>query len=332
MPSTMDRRVVHLILAPYHTGIIDHGVGRGPRYLLLRGLKESLEAVGAIVTCSWLAYASDEFEGDIGRSFGVIREIAHHVDMATRAGHFPVALAGNCNATVGVAAALRPKSFGVVWFDAHTDLDTPDETVSGYFDGMGVSMLAGQSWRALMETVPGHEALPLQRFVYCGVRDLSEPQTKKLEECPAQVVYGGDLGRAHFPLEFGEAMNRTDFTEAVVHIDLDCLDTTIGKANEYAAPGGLQEVDLLNCLFVLSTKVRPLALTVASFDPTLEGGDQIADAGVRAIFSLVSQVLGPGRLPDHQPLTATADTPSSPLDGEARNSLKDRNDRKIQDP
>jgi len=58
-------------------------------------------------------------------------------------------------------------------------------------------MLAGQSWRALMKTIPGREALPLQRFVYCGVRDVSWRQCKKLEECQAQVVYGGDLWMAN---------------------------------------------------------------------------------------------------------------------------------------
>lgn len=86
----MDRGVVHLILTPCYAGIIDHRVERGPRSSLLRGLKQRLEAVGAIVTCNWLAYISDEFEGDIGRRFGVIQEIAHRVEMATRAGHFPV--------------------------------------------------------------------------------------------------------------------------------------------------------------------------------------------------------------------------------------------------
>jgi len=53
-----------------------------------------------------------------------------------------------------------------------------------------------------------------------------------------------------FPLEFGEAMDRIEFTKAVVHIDLYYLDTTIGKADEYAAPGGLQRP---TCIIVSSS-------------------------------------------------------------------------------
>ena len=289
----MDRRTVHLILAPYHVGIAEHRVGRGPHFLLSRGLRERLEAAGAIVTCTSLVYGSEKFEGEIGRSFAVIRKIGLLVYQATRVGHFPVVLAGNCNATVGVAAALQPKDFGVIWFDAHADLDTPDEAVSGYFDGMGVSMLTGQSWRALMKTKPGHESLSLHRVVYCGVRDLSESQREKLKKSPARVVYGGGVEAADFPRELDQAIDDIDFTEAIVHLDMDCLDTTIGKANEYAAPGGLQERDLQDCFLALTRKVKPLALTVASFNPALEGGERIADVGVRAIVCLISQMLNP---------------------------------------
>jgi len=49
-------------------------------------------------------------------------------------------------------------------FDAHTDLNTPAQTVSGYLDGMGVSMLTGQRWKVLMATVPGHRPLALRKY------------------------------------------------------------------------------------------------------------------------------------------------------------------------
>ncbi|MCJ1363577.1 hypothetical protein MMC16_002684 [Acarospora aff. strigata] len=293
----MHRKSVRVIIAPYHVGIPKHRVGAGPEVLIARGLVRKLEDVGMDVSSSVLTYPQNDFEGDIGRSFAVIKCIADRVKCAIRVGQFPIILAGNCNATVGVAAALDPKDFGIVWFDAHADLDTPDEAVSGYFDGMGVSMLTGQSWRALMQTIPGHQPLSLHRIVYCGVRDLSDPQRVKLQRSPAKVVYGGNVGRSNFSSELSEQMNDVDFTEAIVHLDLDCLDTTIGKANEYAAPGGLLEADLQNCLDVVSWKVKPLALAVASFNPALEGASQIADVAVRAITRIVSAVLNP----EHEP-------------------------------
>ena len=53
----------------------------------------------------------------------------------------------------------------------------------------------------------------------------------------------------------------------LVHIDLDVLDISLGKANAFASPGGLLEEDMMACLRAVSERTTPLALTVASFDP-----------------------------------------------------------------
>lgn len=286
----MNIKSVHVIVAPYHVGIPEHRVGAGPRALLAHGLVARLEHLGVKVTSNMILPV-DDYEGEIGRSFGVIRRIAKAVAAASAGGFFPIVLAGNCNASVGVVAGLEVEDLGFVWFDAHADLDTPDEAVSGYFDGMGVSMLAGQSWQALMQTIPGYRPLSLHHFIYCGVRDLSEPQRGKLERSSARVVYGDLQKKPDFASQLNEALDDADFTSAIVHLDLDCLDTSVGRANEYAAPGGLEEIDLLKCFNVISTKLSPVALTVASFNPGFEGGKQIADAGVRAISCLVSGLL-----------------------------------------
>ena len=177
-------------------------------------------------------------------------------------------LAGNCNAEIGVAARLSSlssssrnsrsrnhgSSRGIIWFDAHSDYDAPDEAVSGYFDGMGVSMLSGESWKALMGTVPGYQAVGMEKFVFMGVRDLSDRQRRKLERSAARVVYGGveEVSRRDFVGDLASVLGNgdddDDEVECSVHVDLDCLDTGIGMANEYAAAGGLSGEDLRGCL------------------------------------------------------------------------------------
>lgn len=149
--------------------------------------------------------AVDDFEGEIGRSFEIIRRISSAVSSCVAENSFPIVLAGNCNAEIGVAAGLsssssssrnsRSRDHGqsreIIWFDAHSDYDAPDEAVSGYFDGMGVSMLSGESWKALMGSVPGYQAVGIEKFVFVGVRDLSDGQRRKLERSAARVIYGG---------------------------------------------------------------------------------------------------------------------------------------------
>ena len=292
--NDIDKKSLDLITAPYHTGIHNHRVGAGPSRILASGLQDRLNSLGYTSTLKEIDPV-DDFEGEIGRSFEVIRRIASCVSDAAKRGSFPIILAGNCNMEIAVAAGMNSSSITqdpeLVWFDAHSDLDSPDEATSGYFDGMGVSMLMGESWKALMATVPGHQPIPLDRVLFCGVRDLSGGQRTKLEKSVARVVYGSTTERVDFAGRLGEHLDRTSGSSCLVHVDLDCLDTSVGLANEYAAPGGLNANDLLECFDVVLAKRRPIALTVASFNPNLEGGDRIADVAVDAIIHFMSKIM-----------------------------------------
>ena len=289
---------ISLIIAPYHVGILDHRVGAGPKRILHNDLVPRLLALGNNIAVKVQTIdAVDDFEGEIGRSFEIIRRISHAVSRAVADDSFPIVLAGNCNAEVGVAAGLNSRDPSksppeIIWFDAHSDYDTPDEAVSGYFDGMGVSMLSGESWKALMATVPGHRPLGMENFVFVGVRDLSDGQRRKLEGSEARVVYGGvaEGSRRDFPGDLASVLGDGKDVKCSVHVDLDCLDTEIGMANEYAASGGMSEEDLRECLEIVGRRRVPVSLTVASFNPGLDGGDRIADVAVEAIVQFVRSV------------------------------------------
>lgn len=289
------RDTITLIIAPYHVGKPDHRVGAGPKHILSKNLVPRLSALCKTVNVQTITAVSD-FEGEIGRSFEILRLISQAVSHCVAEGSFPIILAGNCNAEIGVAAGLNhsrnPEVRDMIWFDAHSDFDAPDETMSGYFDGMGVSMLSGESWKALMATVPGHQPLMMNRFTFVGVRDVSGAQRRKLDETEARVIYGGkERSEKDYPCELDRLLADGDGRECSVHVDLDCLDTEIGMANEYAAPGGSSEEGLKGCLEVVRRKRVPVSLTVASFNPGLEGGERIADVAVNAIIDFAKIVL-----------------------------------------
>ncbi|KAF4304266.1 putative arginase protein [Botryosphaeria dothidea] len=277
---------IALILSPYHVGLPAHRVGAGPLRIQSHGLEAALRRICPATTTTTIPPVDDDdddaFEGEIGRSFEILRRISRAVAAARAARAFPVVLSGNCNASVGVAAGLGDvDDLGVVWFDAHDDMDTPDTHVNGYFDAMGVSMLAGRSWRALMATVPGHVDRRLDgRFVYCGLRDVTEVQRRAVEDA------GVDVGMLD-----GKKMG-----QALVHLDLDCLDESLGRVNEYPSPGGLLEDDLFKSLSLVPAKVTPVSLTVCSFNPNLEGGDRIARIAVEGMCRFVESLVDSGVL------------------------------------
>jgi arginase len=272
---------VRIITAPFHAGAHNERVGAGPTRLLDDGLEAALRGAG-FATALVAVPPVDAFEGEIGRTFEVKRRIAAAVAAARNAGAFPLVLAGNCNASVGVWAGLGDKDAGLIWFDAHPDFDTPDEHRSGYLDGMGVATLAGQCWRNLTATIPGFQPFDTRRMVYCGIRDFESGQREKVEAHGISAVAGALDRDTDYVAGLERALGDLRFDRAMIHLDVDCLDTSVGIANEYAAPGGLVSDELLACVDRACAAARPLSLTIASFNPHLEGSARISAVAIQS--------------------------------------------------
>jgi arginase len=219
---------IDIIVAPFHAGIRSSRVGKGPHRLLDAGMAGALTQAGADLRILEIP-SVDHAEGEIGQSFEVMRHVATNVAATVRAGRFPLVLAGNCNASVGTCAGLGDRDAGLVWFDAHPDFSTPDEATSGYFDGMGVAILAGQCWHRLAATVPGFRPLSLSRLIYCGIRDFDPGQREKVERHGIRTIYGSTEPVTDFAGALDAAL--ADLPGRVaVHLDLDSLDTSVGLA------------------------------------------------------------------------------------------------------
>jgi len=305
--ATKPLRSVSLIFSPYHAGVRGVGVAQGPSYIRDRGLTQTLEQLGLAVREREIEPV-DGFEGDIGRSFEVIRRIARLVTEECDAESFPIVLSGNCNASVGVAAGLcgsrrfaGSAQLGCVWFDAHDDFNIPDTVISGYFDSMAVAMLTGLCWKGLLETVPGHRPLAADHITFVGLRDVTDLERSRVVEAGFDVVWGSVENKVDYQGELGgildkKKQDKKKLEDTMIHLDLDCLDISLGKVNQFAAPGGLLEDDLHACLKTISARTRPASLTVASFDPTLGGGQRIADITVQAIKTFIGSLVASGTL------------------------------------
>ncbi len=318
---------VTLIFSPYHVGIRDHAVGAGPTRIKEAGIVDTLQDLDIQIKQVDIPSVYD-FEGDIGRSFEVIRRTAKLVAQARRESSFPVLIAGNCSGSVGVFAGLcannnNAAEVGCIWFDAHDDYNTPDTVVSGYFDSMGVAIMGGECWKAQAATVPGFPegGMDLRRaFVQVGVRDVTVEEVTRVKEGKYAVIWGGgktedservdyvrDLDRVvREKVESGN-VGKEDGWEVIVHVDLDVLDKGVGQANKYTATdGGLLQEELVSCLELLATgvkeaegekgRIRPASLTVASYDPTFDQDGRILRTAINGIVAFVEGLRDTGTL------------------------------------
>jgi arginase len=244
-------------------------MGLGPTRLLRDGgLTKQLEALGLRVEVEEIEPV-DESMPEIARVIELDRRLAVLVRESVDAGSFPLVLAGNCNSCLGTVAGVGPEGLGVIWFDAHADFDTAEDNVSGFFDVMGLSILTGSAFQALSETIPGFSRIEESHVLLAGVRDLEPYQERRLRGSEVQALFGERLRREGLTAALEPAVEelRSSTSTAYLHLDLDSLDPSEGRANEYAAPGGLSLAELEDGIDLVFERFRVRAAAVTAYNP-----------------------------------------------------------------
>ncbi|KAJ4261567.1 hypothetical protein NW762_006997 [Fusarium torreyae] len=289
---------VTIISSPYHLGLKGVAVGAGPNTLLKAGFVDAIRKQGVTVNQIELEPV-DDFEGDIGRLFELLRRTSKTVKTVIEESSFPVILAGNCSTTVGVQAGIAAAHGSVpacVWFDAHDDFNTPDALASGYLDSMPVAMLGGLCWKTLLSSIPGFKPLDLKSdLVHCGMRDVTDLERSRVLEAGFPVIWGDENKHVEFEAELRKVLENK-FNETMVHLDLDSLDTSVGRVNKFSAPGGLLEEDLVDCLDMIPTKTKPVSLTIASYDPSFDDSDKIPPVAIKGTVAFIKSLITQGVL------------------------------------
>jgi arginase len=276
----MDTR---LLLVPYDSGQRSVRMGAGPEHLRDSGLQEKLTAQGHSVEIEVIEPMPHSWRAEVQTSFELMRAVANHVRRARAAGRFPVVLSGNCNAAIGVIAGLGSGT-GIVWLDAHGDFNTPQTTMSGFLDGMSLATVTGRCWMELARSIEGFEPVPEQSVVLLGARDLDPGEEAALARSKVVRLSAPAAKIGIEPVLQSLAREATQF---YLHLDLDALDPSEGRANSYAARGGFLRADMQAVLSTIGKDLRLKALTVAGYDPSYD-----KDGSVRATaFDAISTVL-----------------------------------------
>ena len=226
-----------LIVVPYELGRLRDGVGNGPERLLAAGAEDVLSASGASVQREVVDLDpafNQTGRGEVDACFQLIRQVAEQVREAVADGEFPVILSGSCFAGVGVVAGLAERAPAVVWFDAHSDFNSPETSIGGYFDGMGLAVLTGGAWQGMLATVPGARPVRESAVILAGARDFDPPEVRRLEAAAVTRLRPEELDGVVDAL----AAVAPAPTGVYLHVDLDVLDSDEAPANIYAAPGG----------------------------------------------------------------------------------------------
>ncbi|MCU1443255.1 MAG: arginase [Cryobacterium sp.] len=186
-------------------------------------------------------------------------------DTTTDSADWTLTVGGDCGvslAAVEHAALQHPSDLALVWFDAHPDLNTPESSESGGFSGMVLRAITGDGCDRL--AVDAAAAVPLERVVLAGIRDIDPPEDELIGERGITSLFAEDLEASDGLVG---AVRATGAKHVYVHIDLDVLDPSVLAGLANPQPFGLSVESLTGAIGALRGEFALAGATIAGFAP-----------------------------------------------------------------
>jgi arginase len=165
----------------------------------------------------------------------------------------PVVVSGDCMTALGTMSGLQRAGVqaGIVWFDAHGDVQTLETTTSGYLGGLPLRLLVGYRPELIAARL-GLRAVPEHQVALVDARDLDPPEVSYLAGAQIRRSEVGELDAAGLP---GGPL--------YVHLDLDVIDSGQLPGLRFPAPGGPSPAQVTGALSALLGTGRVAAIGVA---------------------------------------------------------------------
>jgi len=251
--------------------------------IMQEGLVDSLKKMGCDISINSAFSLTAEEEKYRGWAMDALksRHLACLISGYGKNELFTVGLLGSCADLPGILGGLQhmgpgqekevyhlaaniPHRIGLIYFDAHADINTPETTLSGMYGGMDVALAAGlynPRNRLITSLDP---PLPPSYIVLADVRDTDPREVELIERLGVEIITTDDIRNltANVHKQMERLSRLTDLI--YIHIDMDVLAPEEVRGHGLTAPNGPTSIELAACLELVFTYHKAAAIGIAS--------------------------------------------------------------------
>jgi len=300
----MEKKQVSIIGVPMDLGQTRRGVDMGPSAIRYAGLTERIRTLGYTV----------HDEGDIKveiQERSIPKEtanlknliavsdaseaLAKKVEDTISRGCFPLVLGGDHSVALGTLAGVAKKhqNLGLIWYDAHGDLNTAETSPSGNIHGMPLAASLGIGHRSLTDIGGFSPKVKPEHVVIIGARDLDQGERELIKEKGIKVYTMHEIDRLGMTTVMKETIDYLRESTDHVHLslDLDGLDPTEAPGVGTPVAGGLSYRESHLAMEMLEEADIITSAEFVEVNPILDEKNKTGDAAVALIASLLGERL-----------------------------------------
>ncbi len=296
-----DQREIHLLGVPMDLGGSLRGVDMGPSAIRIAGLRDRLAEMGRrFVDRGNVAVARPETRDPKNPRARFLREISaccadlrDEVLLALEAGALPLVVGGDHSIACGTVAGLsswyhrRGEKIGLIWFDAHADMNTPESTPSGNVHGMPLASCLGygpDELTGLGERLPMVDA---QNTVLIGIRELDDGERELVRDSGIKAYSMREIDIHGMHTVMAEAIEIACKGTAGFHLsfDLDGCDPVAAPGVGTPVSGGATQREAHLLMEQVAESRKLLGLEMTEINPIVDNQNRTAELTVDLCLS-----------------------------------------------
>ena len=303
--TNISPKKIRVIGVPLDLGQSRRGVDMGPSAVRVAGLEARLEALGHEVEDGGnvaVAIPEQKKEGDTHAKY--LKEITatctKHAELVIKtleAGKIPLALGGDHSMAAGTVSGVaefyrrQNQRIGLIWIDAHTDINTPETSPSGNVHGMPLACCMGNGPKELVDLLGFSPKVDSAHVALIGIRDVDEVERGTLKGAGVRAFTMRDIDERGMRAVIDEAIAIASNGTAGFHLslDMDFVDPQYAPGVGTPVRGGATYREAHLAMEIVCDSGRMVSMEVVEVNPAIDEVNRTADLAVELILSAMGK-------------------------------------------